>query len=79
MVYVVDRILSLYYNQPKCVYTERINCFEKLAELQKNIRFINDENMKQPSQSAEKSIADFNTKYIKEYERCSEIMKPSDK
>jgi hypothetical protein len=68
--------------QPKlCIYEERIKCFQKLAEIQKNLKSIDDEYLTvsiiegKGHENAWNRMECYNKEYKKEYELCEKIMK----
>lgn len=63
-----------------CVYEERIKCFQKLAEIQKNLQSADEEYANVSSkegfhENAWKRMELFTTEYKKEYALCEKIMK----
>jgi hypothetical protein len=84
MIDVCEKIMSMYYKPEvkpaTCIYEERIKCFEKLTQLQKNLQTADKENaslaqVEGVKNEALKSVAKFNEEYRKEYELCEKIMK----
>jgi hypothetical protein len=87
MYAVVERIMTLFPSTPtapepyKCIYTERLKCFEKLAELQKNLQSADnqyaDVSTKEgkPHENARNRMETYTAQYKKEYELCEKIMK----
>ena len=68
--------------QPKlCIYEERIKCFQKLAEIQKNLKSTDDEYLNvsiiegKGHENAWNRMECYNKEYKKEYELCEKIMK----
>lgn len=68
--------------QPKlCIYEERIKCFQKLAEIQKNLKASDEEYINvsciegKPHENAWKCMELHTAEYKKEYELCEKIMK----
>lgn len=62
------------------VYVERIKCFEKLAEIQKNLQSSDEEYatvspIEGFHENAWKRMELFTAEYKKEYELCEKIMK----
>jgi hypothetical protein len=69
-------------SQPKlCIYEERIKCFQKLIELQKNLKLSDEEYVNvsliegKTHENAWKRMDIYNKEYKKEYELCEKIMK----
>jgi hypothetical protein len=69
-------------NQPPQlnIYEERIKCFQKLAEIQKNLKAADEEYLTVSSkegfhENAWKRMEAHTTEYKKEYELCEKIMK----
>ena len=64
-----------------CIYTERIKCFEKLAEIQKNLKSADEEYANVSTIEGEEHKNAWNRmethtkEYRKEYELCEKIMK----
>jgi hypothetical protein len=84
MYAVVERIMTLFPSKPepfKCIYEERIKCFEKLAQLQKNLqaadkKYVNISTTEGKTPPYAQDIMEHCTKeYKKEYELCEKIMK----
>jgi hypothetical protein len=73
---------SKHQPQPKTsVYDERIKCFQKLIEIQKNLQLADEEYLTvsiaegTAHENALKRMEAFTTHYKKEYELCEKIMK----
>ncbi len=87
MYAVIERIMTLFPSttpaeEPyKCIYTERLKCFEKLAELQKNLQAADNQYVNvstkegKPHENAWKLMETYTAQYKKEYELCEKIMK----
>jgi len=77
--------MSLFYSKPQeslqCIYTERIKCFEKLAQIQKNLQAADNEYVTvsiieaKAHENALKRMETHTSEYKKEYELCEKIMK----
>jgi hypothetical protein len=82
---LTERIMSLFYSKPQeprqCIYTERIKCFEKLAQIQKNLQASDNEYVTvstiegEPHKNAWNRMELHTAEYRKEYELCEKIMK----
>jgi hypothetical protein len=82
---LTERITSLFYSKPQepytCIYTERIKCFEKLAQIQKNLQAADKEYVNvsviegEPHKNALNRMELHTAEYKKEYELCEKIMK----
>lgn len=82
---LTERIMSLFYSKPQeprqCIYTERIKCFEKLAQIQKNLQSSDNEYVTvstvegKAHENALKRMECYTSEYKKEYELCEKIMK----
>jgi hypothetical protein len=82
---LTERIISLFYSKPQeprqCIYTERIKCFEKLAEIQKNLQAADKEYVNvsiiegEPHKNAWNRMELHTAEYRKEYELCEKIIK----
>jgi hypothetical protein len=82
---LTERIMSLWYKPTPppftCVYEERIKCFQKLAEIQKNLQSTDQEYLTVSStegtahENAWKRMECFTKEYKKEYELCEKIVK----
>jgi hypothetical protein len=82
---VTERIMSLFYSKPQeprqCIYTERIKCFEKLAQIQKNLQaadkeYVNVSTIEGESHKNAWNRMELHTaEYRKEYDLCEKIMK----
>lgn len=66
--------------QPKlCIYEERIKCFQKLIEIQKNLKLADEEYINvsiiegELHENALKRMEAFTTQYKKEYELCEKL------
>jgi len=85
MFSVFERIMSLASKpqpEPKlCIYEERIKCFQKLTEIQKNLQAADNEYINvsiaegTAHENALKRMELFTAQYKKEYEMCEIIMK----
>ncbi len=87
MFSVFERIMSQvskhqYKPEPKlCIYEERIKCFQKLIEIQKNLKSSDEEYVNvsliegKTHENAWKRMDIYNKEYKKEYELCEKIMK----
>ena len=81
---LTDRITSL-WSKPAptprvSIYEERIKCFQKLAEIQKNLKAADEEYANVSAiegfhENAWKRMELFTAEYRKEYELCEKIMK----
>ena len=68
--------------EPKlCIYSERIKCFQTLAEIQKNLQSSDNEYLNvsiaegTAHENALKRMELYTSQYKKEYELCEKIMK----
>lgn len=65
----------------KCIYMERIKCFEKLAQLQKDLKAAEEAATKvklfsgMGHHNARNNMLTVTAEYKKEYELCEKIMK----
>lgn len=85
MFSVFDHIMSLASKkqpQPKlCIYEERIKCFQKLIEIQKNLKLSDEEYVNvsiiegESHKNALNRMEVYTKEYKKEYELCEKIMK----
>lgn len=85
MFSVFERIMaqgSKHQPQPKlCIYEERIKCFQKLIEIQKNLQYADQEYINvsciegKSHENAWKCMECFTKEYRKEYELCEKTMK----
>jgi hypothetical protein len=84
MYAVIERIMTLFPSKPeppKCIYTERIKCFEKLAELQRNLQGADKQYVTVSTiegktyADAQKLMECYTNEYKKEYELCEKIIK----
>ena len=94
MYAVVDRIMTLYSMHSetnpatnpapepyKCIYTDRIKCFEKLTQLQKDLKAAEEATTKvklfdgMGHHNARNNMLTVTAEYKKEYELCEKIMK----
>jgi hypothetical protein len=83
---ITERIMFL-WSKPTalvphtCIYTERIKCFEKLAEIQKNLKSADEEYVNvsviegKSHENAWNRMEAHTKEYRKEYELCEKIMK----
>ena len=89
MYSVIERMMTLYPShtstaQPepyKCIYTERIKCFEKLAQLQKDLKAAEEQVSKvrlfdgMGHHNALNNVLARTADYKEEYVQCEKIMK----
>ena len=85
MFSVFERIMTLgskpSSTPPKlCIYEERIKCFQKLAEIQKNLKSTDEEYLTVSTkegfhENAWNRMECYTKEYKKEYELCEKIMK----
>jgi hypothetical protein len=88
MTSICQTLASLWSNTVKpapiprtCVYEERIKCFQKLTEIQKNLKAADEEYANVSTiegtahENALKRMELHTTEYRKEYELCEKIMK----
>ncbi len=80
--YVKSKFSSKSQPEPKlCIYEERIKCFQKLAEIQKNLQSTDNEYVTvsviegKAHENAWKRMEAHTAEYKKEYELCEKIMK----
>lgn len=82
---IYESVKSLFVSKPIAapklsIYTERIKCFQKLAEIQKNLQAADEEYatvspIEGFHENAWKRMELFTAEYRKEYELCEKIMK----
>jgi hypothetical protein len=86
---IYESIKSIWFSAAKStstaptlsIYDERIKCFQKLAELQKNLQSADNEYLNvsiaegTAHENALKRMETFTSQYKKEYELCEKIMK----
>jgi hypothetical protein len=82
---IAEHIMALWSKSPSpqftCRYEERIKCFQKLAEIQKNLKSADKEYLTVSStegtahENALKRMELYTSQYKKEYELCEIIMK----
>ena len=85
MYSIIEHIMSLGskpIQEPKpCIYDQRIKCFQKLAEIQKNLKVADEEYISvsiiegETHKNALNRMECFTKEYRKEYELCEKIMK----
>jgi hypothetical protein len=80
--YVKSKFSSKPQPEPKlCIYEERIKCFQKLAEIQKNLQSTDNEYVTvsviegKAHENAWNRMELHTAEYKKEYELCEKIMK----
>lgn len=82
---LINRIFTLLGNKksnpPKCIYEERIKCFNKLIEIQKNLKSADEEYVNvsiiegKGHENAWNRMEAYTKEYRNEYERCEKIIK----
>lgn len=85
MSYIYNSFSSLWNKNTqeprKNIYEERSKCFQKLAEIQKNLQSADEEYINvsfhegEPHKNAWSRMELYSKEYRKEYERCEQIMK----